>query len=52
MFIRHKKISGHRYYYVVETVIENGKMKQRVVKYLGNIEKILSVFREYEKNKK
>jgi len=52
MFIRHKKISGYRYYYVVETVVENGKMKQRVVKYLGSVEKILSVFREYEKNKK
>ena len=52
MFIRHKTISGYRYYYVVETVIENGKQKQRVVKYLGSVGKILSVFGEYEKIKK
>lgn len=51
MFIRHKIISGYRYYYVVETVVEDGKMKQHVVKYLGSVEKILSVFGEHEKNK-
>lgn len=50
MFIRGKKTSdGRRYYYVVETFQnEDGKSRQRVVKYLGTVEKILSVFEESE----
>lgn len=34
-FIRKKKIKGHTYYYEVESVWENGKSKQRVLRYLG-----------------
>lgn len=54
MFIRHKKTSdGRRYYYIVETIQpEDGKSRQKVVKYLGNVEKILSVFKEHEKRSK
>lgn len=51
MYIRHKKNSdGHRYYYIVETVNKDGKNMQKVVKYLGTVEKILAVFESYEKN--
>ncbi len=50
MFIRLKKTSdGRRYYYVVETIqTGDGKSRQRVVKYLGTVGNILSVFEEYE----
>jgi hypothetical protein len=54
MFIRHKTTSdGRRYYYIVETIqAREGKSRQQVVKYLGTVEKILSVFEKYgvEKN--
>jgi len=51
MFIRHKKtLDGRRYYYIVETVKGNdAKPMQKVVKYLGTVEKILNVFESYEK---
>ena len=51
-YIRNKKIKGKTYYYVVEGKLdENGKVKQKVIKYLGNIKNILKVFESYEKNK-
>jgi hypothetical protein len=34
-FIRAKKIRGHTYYYRVESYVENGRIKQRILKYLG-----------------
>jgi len=34
-FIRTKKIRGHTYYYRVESYTEEGRIKQRVLKYLG-----------------
>jgi hypothetical protein len=50
MFIRHKKTpDGRRYYYIVETIpTGDGKSRQRVVRYLGTVEKILSVFKRCE----
>lgn len=49
MFIRSKKTpDGRRYYYVVEAFQnEDGKSRQKVVKYLGTVEKILSVFEKF-----
>ena len=50
MFIRHKtNQDGRRYYYVVKTLYENGRARQKTVKYLGAAEKILAVFEEVEK---
>ena len=51
MFIRHKKTpDGRRYYYIAETVKnKDGKSRQKIVKYLGTVEKILDVFEKYEK---
>ncbi len=40
MFLRYKIVNGEKYYQIVETV----KGKQRVVKYLGTVQKILEVF--------
>jgi len=34
-FIRTKKVKGHTYYYLVESYREGGKVKQRVIRYLG-----------------
>lgn len=50
MFIRAKKNKkGRRYYSIVESFqTEDGGNRQRVVKYLGTVEKILSVFEEFE----
>lgn len=35
MFIRVKKFDKREYYYLVEGYREGGKVKQRVIKYLG-----------------
>ena len=51
-YIRSKKIKGQTYYYVVEGKLFRGKVKQKVVKYLGNVYHILDVFTEYEKGRK
>lgn len=51
-YVRSKKIKGQTYYYVVEGNLIKGKVKQRVLKYLGNVDHILEVFTEYKKSKK
>ena len=51
-YIRSKKVKGQTYYYAVEGKLVKGKVKQKVLKYLGNIDRILEVFTEYEKGKK
>ena len=45
-YIRKKKIKGKTYYYIVEGVYEDKKdtPKQKVIRYLGNIESILKRF--------
>jgi hypothetical protein len=46
-YVRSKKIKGKTYYYVVEGKLDKeGKVKQKVLMYLGNIENILRVFEE------
>ena len=49
-FIRTKKIRGQTYFYRVETYTENGKIKQRVLKYLGKEipKKYMSEYRKRE----
>ncbi|HWQ96191.1 MAG TPA: hypothetical protein VN368_02340 [Candidatus Methylomirabilis sp.] len=37
MFERIKKINGHEYRYLVKSVREDGKIKQKVIKYLGKV---------------
>ena len=51
-YIRKKKIKGKIYYYIVEGVYENNKTtpKQKVIKYLGNIENILKKFKFWEEH--
>ena len=53
-YIRSKKVKGHTYYYIVEgKLTAEGKVKQTVLLYLGNVENIIKTFKFYkEKNSK
>lgn len=52
-YLRAKTIKGKKYYYAVEGYRDkNGKAKQKVIKYLGNINNILEKFQFWEKNHK
>ena len=43
-YIRSKRIKGKIYYYIVEGKLdERGKVKQKVIFYLGNVDKIIKV---------
>ncbi|MEA2036783.1 MAG: hypothetical protein U9O94_04705 [Nanoarchaeota archaeon] len=45
-YVRTKKIKGKTYYYVVEGKRDDeGKVKQKVIKYLGTVENILNKFK-------
>lgn len=48
-YIRKKKIKGKTYYYIVEgRYDEQGRVKQKVLKYLGNVESILEKFKFWD----
>ena len=51
VYIRSKKIKGKTYYYVVEGKLDSkGKVKQKVILYLGNVNNIIKVFNFYKEN--
>lgn len=50
VYLRKKKIKGKTYYYVVESIRENERIKQKTIKYLGSVENILKVFKFWEEN--
>jgi len=50
-YIRGKKVKGKTYYYVVEGKLIRGKVKQKVLLYLGNINNIIKVFSSHNKSK-
>ncbi len=53
VYIRSKKVKGKIYYYVVEGNLDKkGKVKQKVIMYLGNAKHILEVFNFYKSEKK
>jgi len=41
MYIRAKKKDGRIYYYIVEGIRINGRVKQKVILYLGTAETVL-----------
>lgn len=41
MFVREKRIKGYTYLYLVETVREDGRTKQRIIRNLGRKEAVL-----------
>ena len=48
-YVRSKKIKGKTYYYIVEGKLDRrGKVKQKVILYLGNIDNIINVFNFYK----
>ncbi|MEK6839979.1 MAG: hypothetical protein AABX72_03490 [Nanoarchaeota archaeon] len=51
MYLRTKKVKGKTYYYLVEYSKVNGKIKQKMVAYLGNAEKVKEMFDFYQENK-
>ena len=53
VYIRSKKVKGKIYYYVVEGNLDKrGKVKQKVIMYLGNAKHVLEVFQFYKSYKK
>ncbi|MBL7055291.1 hypothetical protein ISS07_00085 [Candidatus Woesearchaeota archaeon] len=42
-FIRVKKIKGNEYFYLVENVREKGKIRQKVLKYIGTKKNLASM---------
>ena len=52
MYIRKKKIKGNTYYYLVEGKLDRGgKVKQKVIFYLGTADNILRIFKLQKANK-
>ncbi len=52
-YIRSKKVKGNTYYYLVEGKLDKlGKVKQKVILYLGNTGHIKEVFEFYNSHKK
>jgi len=47
MFIRKKRIGGREYYYLVANFKKNGKVRQKVIKYLGQRAKPLHEYNEW-----
>ena len=49
-YIRTKKIKGKTYYYIVEGKRDKeGKVKQKVILYLGTVENIIEKFKFWKK---
>ena len=44
-FIRKKKIDGKIYYYIVKNQLVDGKVKQKVIYYIGTAETLLKKLR-------
>lgn len=55
-YIRKKKVKGKTYYYIVEGVYEDKikplRPKQKVIKYLGNVENIIKKFEFWDEHHK
>lgn len=48
MYIRSKKVKSKTYYYIVEGKLINGRVKQKVIKYLGTADKMLKMAKFFE----
>lgn len=49
VFLRVKKISNNYYYYLVKSIRVNGKIRQKVVKYIGKSKNLVSMLENVEK---
>ena len=51
VYIRNKKHKGKTYYYIVEGKLDKrGKVKQKVILYLGNIDNIIKMVKFYKEH--
>lgn len=49
-YIRSKKVRGKTYYYIVEGKLDKeGRVKQKVLMYLGNVDNVFKIFKEHKK---
>ena len=48
VFLRTKKINNNYYYYLVKSVRINGKIRQKVVRYIGKSKKLVSMMKYAE----
>lgn len=49
VYLRKKKIRGHNYYYIVRGDLIKGKVKQKVLCYIGTAETLLKKLRLLDK---
>ena len=49
VFLRVKKIHNNYYYYLVKSIRVNGKIRQKVVKYIGKSKNLVSMIENAEK---
>lgn len=53
VYLRTKIVKGKKYYYIVKgNRDKNGKVQQKVIKYLGTTETILKDYKELEESRK
>ncbi|MEN7981823.1 MAG: hypothetical protein ABFQ65_00040 [Nanoarchaeota archaeon] len=50
MYIRKKLIKGKDYYYLVEGKLVDGKVKQKVLAYIGDREKLKAFYEKIKKH--
>ena len=50
-FLRVKKINNNYYYYLVKSERINGKVRQKVVKYIGKSKNLVSLIEDAEQKK-
>jgi len=48
VFLRVKKINNNYYYYLVKSIRVEGKVRQKVVKYIGKSKKLASMLENAE----
>jgi hypothetical protein len=48
VFLRVKKINNNYYYYLVKSVRINGKVRQKVIKYIGKSKNLVSMLENVE----
>lgn len=48
VFLRVKKINNNHYYYLVKSVRIKGKIRQKVVRYIGKSKKLASIIENAE----
>ena len=48
VFLRAKKINNNYYFYLVKSIRVDGKIRQKVVKYIGKSKKLVTMLKNVE----